>query len=41
MTAQAPPQEQRLGKAYTAPAVALFDDRARCRQYTECVRGLP
>lgn len=41
MTTQPPPQEQRLGKAYTAPAVTVFYDRARCRHYAECVRGLP
>jgi len=30
-----------LGKAYVAPSVTVFYDRARCRHYAECVRGLP
>jgi uncharacterized Fe-S cluster protein YjdI len=37
----APPEEQRLGKRYTAPAITVYYDRARCRHYAECVHGLP
>jgi uncharacterized Fe-S cluster protein YjdI len=29
-----------LGRAYLAPSVTVFYDRARCRHYAECVRGL-
>jgi uncharacterized Fe-S cluster protein YjdI/CDGSH-type Zn-finger protein len=36
-----PGEENRLGKAYTAPSITVFYDRARCRHYAECVRGLP
>jgi uncharacterized Fe-S cluster protein YjdI/CDGSH-type Zn-finger protein len=32
--------EDRLGKAYSAPSITVFYDRARCRHYAECVRGL-
>jgi len=28
-------------KAYTAPAITVYYDRARCRHYAECVHGLP
>jgi uncharacterized Fe-S cluster protein YjdI len=37
----APPEDRRLGKAYTAPAITVYYDRARCRHYAECVHGLP
>jgi len=33
--------EDRLGRAYSAPSITVFYDRARCRHYAECVRGLP
>jgi uncharacterized Fe-S cluster protein YjdI len=36
-----PAEERRLGKAYTAPAITVYYDRARCRHYAECVHGLP
>jgi uncharacterized Fe-S cluster protein YjdI/CDGSH-type Zn-finger protein len=36
-----PPDDNRLGRAYAAPEVTVFYDRARCRHYAECVRGLP
>jgi uncharacterized Fe-S cluster protein YjdI len=36
-----PRDEGNLGKAYPAPSVTVFYDRARCRHYAECVRGLP
>ena len=38
MTTQ--PDESRLGKSYTADRVTVYYDRARCRHYAECVRGL-
>ena len=41
MTVDATPEESRLGRAYTAPSVIVFYDRARCRHYADCVRGLP
>jgi uncharacterized Fe-S cluster protein YjdI len=36
-----PADDNRLGRAYTAPQVTVFYDRSRCRHYAECVRGLP
>ena len=36
-----PLDEGSLGKAYTADAITVHYDRARCRHYAECVRGLP
>jgi uncharacterized Fe-S cluster protein YjdI len=36
-----PPDDHRLGRAYSAPEVTVFYDRGRCRHYAECVRGLP
>jgi uncharacterized Fe-S cluster protein YjdI len=41
VTVDTPGEEDRLGKAYTAPSITVFYDRARCRHYAECVRGLP
>jgi uncharacterized Fe-S cluster protein YjdI/CDGSH-type Zn-finger protein len=41
VTKAVPPEEGNLGKAYPAPSVTVFYDRARCRHYAECVRGLP
>jgi len=37
----APPDDNRLGRAYAAPEITVFYDRSRCRHYAECVRGLP
>jgi len=37
----ATPDERSIGKAYTAPAITVYYDRARCRHYAECVHGLP
>jgi uncharacterized Fe-S cluster protein YjdI len=34
------PDQAPLDKAYTAPGIAVYCDRARCRHYAECVRGL-
>jgi uncharacterized Fe-S cluster protein YjdI len=36
-----PGDEGNLAKAYPAPSVTVFYDRARCRQNAKCVRGLP
>ena len=36
-----PPDDPKLGRAYAAPQVTVLYDRARCRHYAECVRGLP
>jgi uncharacterized Fe-S cluster protein YjdI len=41
VTIDRPPDDNRLGRAYTAPEVTVFYDRGRCRHYAECVRGLP
>jgi uncharacterized Fe-S cluster protein YjdI len=38
---QSRPDEERLGKAYTAEEITVYYDRGRCRHYAECVRGLP
>jgi hypothetical protein len=35
------PDDESLGKAYTAGEITVYYDRARCRHYAECVRGLP
>ena len=35
------PDEVSLGKAYTAEEITVYYERARCRHYAECVRGLP
>lgn len=37
----AQPNDAQLGRAYTAPEITVYYDRARCRHYAECVRGLP
>ena len=37
---QAPPGDERLGKAYAAAEITVYYDRARCRHYAECVRAL-
>ena len=34
-------EQQPPGRAYTAPAITVYYDRARCRHFAECVRGLP
>lgn len=39
MSAQ--PDEGNFGKAYTADEITVYYERARCRHYAECVRGLP
>jgi uncharacterized Fe-S cluster protein YjdI len=36
-----PPDDRRLGRAYTAPSITVLYDHVRCRHYAECVRGLP
>jgi uncharacterized Fe-S cluster protein YjdI len=41
MTMATSPDDNRLGRAYTATEVTVFYDRSRCRHYAECVRGLP
>ena len=35
-----PVDDPKLGRAYPAPSITVFYDRARCRHYAECVRGL-
>jgi uncharacterized Fe-S cluster protein YjdI/CDGSH-type Zn-finger protein len=34
------PDDGSLGKAYKADEITVYYDRARCRHYAECVRGL-
>lgn len=41
MTEQTSAAPEQWGRAYTAPDISVYYDKARCIHYAACVRGLP